>query len=160
MPVSLFAVVASGFAAFGIILVIAGLGALFRWRPMRFLLRTLIGLLLLSLGRITACSAAMRSGGELDCASAPSENEIAHKRNVTMDQRMMHPFCQRHSLCEALLDNESWFCRLKAKSGGRLLIVPALRHHSRSSPRELGLAAIRRQTCTSCTPVEHFAPMR
>jgi len=57
VPVSLFAVVASGFAAFGIILVIAGLVALFRWRPMRFLLRSLIGLLLLALGALSGAIA-------------------------------------------------------------------------------------------------------
>src|SRR5712691_10293003 len=53
MPVSPFVLAAAGFGAFGAILVIAGLVALFRWRPMRFLLRTLIGLLLLSLGALS-----------------------------------------------------------------------------------------------------------
>ncbi len=53
MPVSPFVLAAAGFGAFGAILVITGLVALFRWRPMRFLLRTLIGLLLLSLGALS-----------------------------------------------------------------------------------------------------------
>lgn len=47
-----FIVAAAAFGAFGIILVIAGVVALFRWRPMSFLLRTLFGLLLVSLGAL------------------------------------------------------------------------------------------------------------
>jgi hypothetical protein len=53
MPFSPFVLAAAGFGALGAILVIAGLVALFRWRPMRFLLRTLSGLLLLSLGALS-----------------------------------------------------------------------------------------------------------
>lgn len=49
-----FVLAAVGFAGFGIILVIAGLTALFRWRPMSFMLRTLLGLLLLSLGALSS----------------------------------------------------------------------------------------------------------
>lgn len=52
-----FVIAAAGFGAFGIILVIAGLVALFRWRPMRFVLRTLLGLLLLSLGALSSAIA-------------------------------------------------------------------------------------------------------
>ena len=52
-----FVLAASGFAAFGTILVIAGVVALFRWRPMSFLLRTLAGLLLLSLGALSGALA-------------------------------------------------------------------------------------------------------
>ena len=48
---------AIGFGAFGAILVIAGLVALFRWRPLRFLVRTLLGLVLLSLGALSAAVA-------------------------------------------------------------------------------------------------------
>src|SRR4051812_46396261 len=57
MPISPFVLAAIGFAAFGAILVIAGLVALFRWRPMRFLLRTLFGLLLVALGALCAAIA-------------------------------------------------------------------------------------------------------
>src|SRR5438876_5750410 len=53
MPFSPFVLAAIGFGAFGAILVIAGLVALFRWRPLRFLVRTLFGLLLLSLGALS-----------------------------------------------------------------------------------------------------------
>ncbi len=53
----MFVVAASGFAAFGTILVIAGLVALVRWRPMSFLVRTLSGLLLLSLGALSGALA-------------------------------------------------------------------------------------------------------
>ena len=52
-----FVIAAAGFGAFGIILVIAGLVALFRWRPMSFLLRTLLGLLLISLGALSSAIA-------------------------------------------------------------------------------------------------------
>ena len=57
MAFSPFVLAAIGFGAFGAILVIAGLVALFRWRPMRFLLRTLLGLLLLSLGALSGAIA-------------------------------------------------------------------------------------------------------
>ena len=57
MPISPFVLAAIGFGAFGAILVIAGVVALFRWRPMRFLLRTLTGLLLVSLGALSAAIA-------------------------------------------------------------------------------------------------------
>src|SRR5436190_15288132 len=57
MALSPFVLAAIGFGAFGAILVIAGLVALFRWRPMRFLLRTLLGLLLLSLGALSGAIA-------------------------------------------------------------------------------------------------------
>ena len=40
------------FGVLGAVLILSGLTALLRWRPMRFLLRTLMGLLLLSLGVI------------------------------------------------------------------------------------------------------------
>src|SRR3954464_3039038 len=53
MPVSPFVLAAIGFGAFGTILLIAGVVALFRWRPMRFVLRSLIGLLLLALGALS-----------------------------------------------------------------------------------------------------------
>src|SRR4051812_42073074 len=57
MALSPFVLAAIGFGAFGAILVIAGLVALFRWRPMRFLLRTLCGFLLLSLGALSGAIA-------------------------------------------------------------------------------------------------------
>ena len=57
MPISPFVLAAIGFGAFGAILVIAGLVALFRWRPMSFMLRTLLGLLLLSLGALSSAIA-------------------------------------------------------------------------------------------------------
>jgi len=57
MPFSPFVLAAIGFGAFGAILVIAGLVALFRWRPLRFLVRTLLGLVLLSLGALSAAVA-------------------------------------------------------------------------------------------------------
>ena len=47
-----FLLAAIAFGAFGAILVIAGVVALFRWRPMRFVFRTLVGLLLLALGAL------------------------------------------------------------------------------------------------------------
>src|SRR2546426_1807207 len=53
MPFSPFALAAGGFGALGAILLIAGLVALFRWRPLGFLVRTLLGLLLLSLGALS-----------------------------------------------------------------------------------------------------------
>src|SRR6266850_1263586 len=53
MDFSPFVLVAIGFGAFGAILVIAGLVALFRWRPLGFLVRTLLGLLLLALGALS-----------------------------------------------------------------------------------------------------------
>jgi hypothetical protein len=52
-----FVLAAIGFGAFGAILVIAGLVSLFRWRPLRFLVRTLLGLLLLSLGALSGAVA-------------------------------------------------------------------------------------------------------
>ena len=52
-----FVLAAAGFAGFGIILVVAGVVALFRWRPMSFLLRTLLGLLLVSLGALSSAIA-------------------------------------------------------------------------------------------------------
>jgi hypothetical protein len=52
-----FVLVALGFGAFGAILVIAGLVALFRWRPLGFLVRTLLGLLLLALGALSGAVA-------------------------------------------------------------------------------------------------------
>jgi len=57
MAVSPFVLAAAGFGAFGAILVIAGVVALFRWRPMRFLLRSVAGLLLLALGALSAAIA-------------------------------------------------------------------------------------------------------
>jgi hypothetical protein len=54
---SAFVLAAAGFAGFGIILVFAGIAALFRWRPMSFLLRTLLGLLLVSLGLLSSAIA-------------------------------------------------------------------------------------------------------
>lgn len=57
MQLSPFVLAAIGFGAFGAILVIAGLVALFRWRPMRFLLRSLAGLLLLALGALSGAIA-------------------------------------------------------------------------------------------------------
>src|SRR5256885_3015708 len=57
MPVSAFVLVAVGFGAFGAILLIAGVVALFRWRPMRFVLRSLLGLLLLALGALSGAIA-------------------------------------------------------------------------------------------------------
>ena len=45
-----FVVAAALLAALGVVFVMAGLVALRRWRPLRFALRTLLGLLLLSLG--------------------------------------------------------------------------------------------------------------
>src|SRR5438132_6591639 len=53
MPFSPFTLAAGAFGILGAILVIAGLVALFRWRPLRFLVRTLLGLLLLSLGALS-----------------------------------------------------------------------------------------------------------
>ena len=52
MSFSPLVIAAIGCGAFGAILVIAGVVALFRWRPMRFIFRTLIGLLLLALGAL------------------------------------------------------------------------------------------------------------
>jgi len=52
-----FVLAAAGFAGFGIILVVAGIAALLRWRPMSFLLRTLLGLLLVSLGLLSGAIA-------------------------------------------------------------------------------------------------------
>ena len=53
MPFSPFTLAAGAFGILGAILVIAGLVALFRWRPLRFLVSTLLGLLLLSLGALS-----------------------------------------------------------------------------------------------------------
>jgi len=52
-----FVLAAAGFAGFSIILVVAGIAALLRWRPMSFLLRTLLGLLLVSLGLLSGAIA-------------------------------------------------------------------------------------------------------
>ena len=52
-----FVLAAAGFAGFGIILVVAGITSLFRWRPMSFLLRTLLGLLLVSIGLLSSAIA-------------------------------------------------------------------------------------------------------
>ena len=52
MPLSPFVLAAIGFGAVGVILVLAGVVALFRWRPMRFVFRTLLGLLLLAVGAL------------------------------------------------------------------------------------------------------------
>lgn len=57
MDFSPFVLAAIGFAALGVILLIAGLVALFRWRPLRFLVRTLLALLLLSLGALASAVA-------------------------------------------------------------------------------------------------------
>lgn len=57
MPLGTFVVAAAGFAAFGIIVFIAGLVALFRLRMVRFLVRTLFGLLLLALGALSGAIA-------------------------------------------------------------------------------------------------------
>jgi len=57
MPFSPFTFAAGAFGILGAILVIAGLVALFRWRPLRFLVRTLLGLLLLSLGALSGAVA-------------------------------------------------------------------------------------------------------
>src|SRR5882672_11332195 len=57
MSFSPLVIAAIGCGAFGAILVIAGLVALFRWRPMRFIFRTLIGLLLLALGALSGAVA-------------------------------------------------------------------------------------------------------
>lgn len=57
MPSSPFVVAAIGLVAVGAILVIAGLLALFRLRLLPFLLRTLVGLLLLSLGALAGAIA-------------------------------------------------------------------------------------------------------
>src|SRR3954463_8311897 len=57
MPLSPFVFAAIGFGAFGAILLIAGVVALFRWRPMRFVVRSLIGLLLLALGALSGAIA-------------------------------------------------------------------------------------------------------
>jgi hypothetical protein len=53
MTLSPYSLAAIGFGVFGAILVIAGLVSLFRWRPLRFLVRTLLGLLLLALGALS-----------------------------------------------------------------------------------------------------------
>jgi len=53
MDFSPFVLVAIGFGAFGAILVIAGLVSFFRWRPLGFLVRMLLGLLLLALGALS-----------------------------------------------------------------------------------------------------------
>jgi len=57
MDFSPFVLVAIGFGAFGAILVIAGLVSLFRWRPLGFLVRMLLGLLLLALGALSGAVA-------------------------------------------------------------------------------------------------------
>ena len=57
MPFSPFTLAAGAFGILGAILVIAGLVALVRWRPLRFLVRTLLGLLLLSLGALSGAVA-------------------------------------------------------------------------------------------------------
>lgn len=57
MPASPFVVAASAFAAFGVILLIAGFFALLRLRVLRFLVRTLLGLLLISLAALSGAVA-------------------------------------------------------------------------------------------------------
>ena len=57
-----FVLAAVGFAGFGTILVVAGITALFRWRPMSFMLRTLLGLLLVSLGALSSAIAVGMQG--------------------------------------------------------------------------------------------------
>jgi hypothetical protein len=57
MDFSPFVLASIAFGIFGAILVIAGLVALFRWRPLRFLVRTLLGLLLLALGALSGAVA-------------------------------------------------------------------------------------------------------
>jgi len=47
-----FVLAAIAFGALGALLVLAGVVALFRWRPMRFVFRTLLGLLLLAVGAL------------------------------------------------------------------------------------------------------------
>jgi hypothetical protein len=57
MDFSPFVLASIAFGVFGAILVIAGLVALFRWRPLGFLVRTLLGLLLLALGALSGAVA-------------------------------------------------------------------------------------------------------
>jgi hypothetical protein len=57
MEFSPFVLASIAFGIFGAILVIAGLVALFRWRPLGFLVRTLLGLLLLALGALSGAVA-------------------------------------------------------------------------------------------------------
>ena len=64
-------------AALGAILVIAGVAALVRWRPMSFMLRTLTGLLLLSLG---ALSSAVAIG--IEGYQALTKEEVAARVSV------------------------------------------------------------------------------
>jgi hypothetical protein len=73
-----FVLAAIGFAGFGLILVIAGLTALFRWRPMSFMLRTLLGLLLVSLGALSSAIALGMQGYQ-----ALTKEELAARITVT-----------------------------------------------------------------------------
>jgi len=75
--VSPFVLAAVGFAGFGIILVIAGIVALFRWRPMSFMLRTLLGLLLVSLGALSSAIAVGMQGYQ-----ALTKEEVAARITV------------------------------------------------------------------------------
>jgi len=75
--VSPFVLAAVGFAGFGIILVVAGITALFRWRPMSFLLRTLLGLLLVSLGALSSAIAVGMQGYQ-----ALTKEEVAARITV------------------------------------------------------------------------------
>ena len=72
-----FVLAAVGFAGFGIILVVAGITALFRWRPMSFMLRTLLGLLLVSLGALSSAIAVGMQGYQ-----ALTKEEVAARITV------------------------------------------------------------------------------
>ena len=72
-----FVLAAVGFAGFGTILVVAGISALFRWRPMRFMLRTLLGLLLVSLGALSSAIAVGMQGYQ-----ALTKEEVAARITV------------------------------------------------------------------------------
>jgi len=75
--VSPFVLAAVGFAGFGTILVVAGITALFRWRPMSFMLRTLLGLLLVSLGALSSAIAVGMQGYQ-----ALTKEEVAARITV------------------------------------------------------------------------------
>ena len=72
-----FVLAAVGFAGFGTILVVAGISALFRWRPMSFMLRTLLGLLLVSLGALSSAIAVGMQGYQ-----ALTKEEVAARITV------------------------------------------------------------------------------
>ena len=72
-----FVLAAVGFAGFGTILVVAGITALFRWRPMSFMLRTLLGLLLVSLGALSSAIAVGMQGYQ-----ALTKEEVAARITV------------------------------------------------------------------------------